>query len=98
MMHRVRADHLQLIWPESKKRYHARNPFLLAWEWSRIRLLARPQRLSGAIFASSARSARTAKFTIIQGVDMGRPSEIAVSVIGGEPGVRVAGAAHRIDD
>jgi hypothetical protein len=29
---------------------------------------------------------------------MGRPSEIAVSVITGEPGVRVAGAAHRIDD
>jgi hypothetical protein len=29
---------------------------------------------------------------------MGRPSEIAVSVIGGEPGVRVTGAAYRIDD
>ena len=39
-----------------------------------------------------------AQFTISQGVDMGRPSEIAVSVIAGEPGVRVAGAANRIDD
>jgi hypothetical protein len=29
---------------------------------------------------------------------MGRPSEIRVSVITGEPGVRVAGAAHRIED
>jgi predicted PhzF superfamily epimerase YddE/YHI9 len=39
----------------------------------------------------------TAAFTIIQGVDMGCPSKIEVSVIGGEPGVRVTGAAHRID-
>jgi hypothetical protein len=30
-------------------------------------------------------------------VDMGRPSEINVSVIKGEPGVRVSGSAHRID-
>jgi hypothetical protein len=28
---------------------------------------------------------------------MGRPSEINVSVIGGEPGIRVSGTAHRID-
>jgi PhzF family phenazine biosynthesis protein len=38
-----------------------------------------------------------AAFTIIQGVDMGRPSKLEVSVIGGEPGVRVTGAAHPID-
>jgi hypothetical protein len=40
----------------------------------------------------------TASFTIIQGVDMGQPSELDVSVIAGEPGVRVSGSAHRIDD
>jgi hypothetical protein len=28
---------------------------------------------------------------------MGRPSKINVSVVGGEPGVRVSGTAHRID-
>ena len=39
----------------------------------------------------------TAKFTIIQGVDMGRPSEIIVNVIAGEPGVRVSGAGARIE-
>jgi predicted PhzF superfamily epimerase YddE/YHI9 len=40
----------------------------------------------------------TGSFTIIQGVDMGQPSELNVSVIAGEPGVRVSGSAHRIDD
>jgi hypothetical protein len=37
-----------VVWLETKNRYHA-----LAWEWSRIRLLALLQRLLGAIFASS---------------------------------------------
>jgi predicted PhzF superfamily epimerase YddE/YHI9 len=35
-----------------------------------------------------------AEFTIVQGVDMGCLSELKVSVIGGEPGIRVTGAAH----
>jgi hypothetical protein len=38
-----------------------------------------------------------ASFKIIQGVDMGQPGEINVSVIDGEPGVRVNGTAHRIE-
>ena len=39
---------------------------------------------------------RTAKFTILQGIEMGRPSRIEVSVIEGEPGVRVRGTATPI--
>ena len=41
---------------------------------------------------------RTARFTISQGTDMGRPSSIEVSVIRGEPGVRVRGSAREITD
>jgi predicted PhzF superfamily epimerase YddE/YHI9 len=41
---------------------------------------------------------RTARFTIRQGIEMGRPSLIEVSVIEGEPGVRVRGTASLIED
>lgn len=86
-----------LVWPESKERYHARNPA------AGLGVVEDPA--SGAAAAAFGGYLReldiigeNAEFTISQGVDMGRPSEIAVSVIGGEPGVRVTGAAYRIDD
>jgi PhzF family phenazine biosynthesis protein len=87
---------LQLIWPESKKRYHSRNPFAGSG------VVEDPATGSAAAaFGGYLRElgliGQDAEFTIIQGVDMGRPSELKVSVIGGEPGVRVTGAAHRID-
>ena len=87
---------LQLVWPESKKRYHSRNPFAGSG------VVEDPA--TGAVAAAFGGYLRelgmigqTASFTIIQGVEMGRPSEIKVSVIEGEPGVRVSGTAHRID-
>ena len=87
---------LQLIWPESRKRYHARNPFPPGG------VVEDPATgASAAAFGGYLRElgkiGQTAKFTIIQGVDMGRPSEITVNVIEGEPGVRVSGAGARID-
>lgn len=87
---------LQLVWPESKKRYHARNPFAGSG------VVEDPATGAGAAaFGGYLRElgliAENASFTIIQGADMGQPSEIKVSVIGGEPGVRVSGSAHRID-
>jgi predicted PhzF superfamily epimerase YddE/YHI9 len=39
---------------------------------------------------------RSARFAIHQGIEMGRPSLIEVSVIEGEPGVRVRGTATPI--
>jgi PhzF family phenazine biosynthesis protein len=85
-----------LIWPESAKRYHSRNP------GAGIGVVEDPATgASAAAFGAYLRQlgmiGRTASFMIIQGVDMGRPSEINVSVIKGEPGVRVSGTAHRID-
>jgi PhzF family phenazine biosynthesis protein len=88
---------LQLIWPESNKRYHARNPFAGSG------VVEDPATgAAAAAFGGYLRElgmlGETAAFTIIQGVEMGRPSKLEVSVIGGEPGVRVTGAAHPIDD
>ncbi len=87
---------LQLIWPESRKRYHARNPFPPGG------VVEDPATgASAAAFGGYLRElgkiGQTAKFTIIQGVDMGQPSEITVNVIEGEPGVRVSGAGARIE-
>jgi PhzF family phenazine biosynthesis protein len=87
---------VQLVWPESKNRYHSRNPFAGSG------VVEDPATgASAAAFGGYLRElgliGEHARFTIIQGVDMGRPSEINVSVIGGEPGVRVSGTAHRID-
>jgi PhzF family phenazine biosynthesis protein len=87
---------VQLVWPESKKRYHSRNPFAGSG------VVEDPATgASAAAFGGYLRElgliGENASFTIIQGVDMGHPSEINVSVIEGEPGVRVSGTAHRID-
>jgi PhzF family phenazine biosynthesis protein len=88
---------VQLVWPESTKRYHSRNPFAGSG------VVEDPATgSSAAAFGGYLRElgaiGETASFTIIQGVDMGQPSELNVSVIAGEPGVRVSGSAHRIDD
>jgi PhzF family phenazine biosynthesis protein len=88
---------VQLIWPESKKRYHSRNPA------AGLGVVEDPAMgAAAAAFGGYLRElgliGENAKFTISQGVEMGRPSELTVSVMAGEPGVRVTGTAHRIDD
>ena len=87
---------VQLVWPESKKRYHSRNPFAGSGVVEDPATGASAAALGGYL-RELGLIGENARFTIIQGVDMGRPSEINVSVIGGEPGVRVSGTAHRID-
>jgi PhzF family phenazine biosynthesis protein len=87
---------VQLVWPESEKRYHSRNPFAGSG------VVEDPATgASAAAFGGYLRElgviGENASFKIIQGVDMGQPSEINVSVVGGEPGVRVSGMAHRIE-
>jgi PhzF family phenazine biosynthesis protein len=86
---------VQLVWPESKKRYHSRNPFAGSG------VVEDPATgASAAAFGGYLRElgkiGENANFKIIQGEDMGQPSEINVGVIGGEPGVRVSGTACRI--
>ncbi|HEX5905978.1 MAG TPA: PhzF family phenazine biosynthesis protein, partial [Propionibacteriaceae bacterium] len=87
---------VHLVWPESKKRYHARNPFAGSGVVEDSATGA-----AAAAFGGYLRElgliGENAGFTIIQGADMGRPSEINVSLIRGEPGIRVSGTAHRMD-
>jgi len=88
---------LQLIWPESKKRYYSRNPFAGSGVVEDPATGAAAAAF-GAYLRELGMIGENAAFTIIQGVDMGRPSKLEVSVIGGEPGVHVTGAAHSIDE
>jgi len=97
LMHKHGLVTVLLVWPESKKVFHARNTA------AGLGIVEDPGTgAAAAAFGGYLRElgmiGENAEFTISEGVDMGRPSEIAVSVIAGEPGVRVTGAAHRIDD
>ena len=95
----IMAEHglvtLQLIWPKSKRKYFARNPFAGRGVVEDPATGARPPR-SAATCGSWARSATRRRSPIRQGAEMGRPSLIEVSVIEGEPGVRLRGTATPI--
>jgi len=84
-----------LVWRESRKRYHARNPFAGSGVVEDPATGAAAAALGGYL-RETGEIGLTDKFTIEQGVDMGRPSLIEVSVIEGEPGVRVRGRAVEI--
>lgn len=96
----IMAEHglvtLQLVWPKSKRKYFARNPFPPGG-------VVEDPATGGAAaaFGGYLRDlgliGHTASFTIRQGAEMGRPSLIEVSVMEGEPGVRVRGLASLIE-
>ena len=84
-----------LVWPEGRRLFHARNPFAGSG------VVEDPATgAAAAAFGGYLRDLHligaSAEFTIRQGVDMGRPSTIDVSVLRGEPGVRVRGFASAI--
>ena len=84
-----------LVWPEGRRLFHARNPFAGSG------VVEDPATgAAAAAFGGYLRDLHligaSAEFTICQGVDMGRPSTIDVSVLRGEPGVRVRGFASAI--
>jgi PhzF family phenazine biosynthesis protein len=87
---------VQLVWPESKKRYHSCNP-LAGSGVVEDPATGGSAAAFGGYLRELGRIGENASFTIIEGMDMGCPNEINVRVIGGEPGVRVSGTAHRID-
>jgi PhzF family phenazine biosynthesis protein len=86
---------LQLIWPKSKRRYFSRNPFAGSGVVEDPATGAAAAAFGGYL-RELGKIGRTARFTIRQGAEIGRPSLIEVSVIEGEPGVRVRGFASRI--
>jgi len=85
-----------LVWPEGRKLYQARNPFAGSGVVEDPATGAAAAAFGGYLRDLGLIGAN-AEFVISQGVDMGRPSVIGVSVIKGEPGVRVKGAASALD-
>lgn len=88
---------LQLIWPKSRRKYFSRNPFAGSGVVEDPATGAAAAAFGGYLRALG-KIGRNASFTIRQGGEMGRPSLIEVSVIEGEPGVRIRGTAAPISD
>ena len=86
---------LQLIWPKSKRKYFSRNPFAGSGVVEDPATGAAAAAFGGYL-RELGKIGHNATFTIRQGDEMGRPSLIEVSVIEGEPGVRVRGTATPI--
>src|SRR3954469_12534112 len=83
---------LQLVWRESSARFHARDPFPVGGVIEDPATGAAAAALGGYLRARGEIVAPST-FEIVQGVDMGRPSLLTVSIEPGEPGVRVSGTA-----
>lgn len=84
-----------LLWRESKRRFHARNPFAGSGVVEDPATGAAAAAFGGYLRALGF-VGHSAHFTIFQGADMGRPSRIEVRLLEGEPGVRVRGTARPI--
>jgi PhzF family phenazine biosynthesis protein len=87
---------LQLVWPKSRRRYYSRNPFASSGVVEDPATGAAAAAFGGYL-RELGKIGHTAHFTIRQGAETGRPSLIEVSVIEGEPGVRVRGFASQIE-
>ncbi|MFL5674825.1 MAG: PhzF family phenazine biosynthesis protein [Chloroflexota bacterium] len=83
---------LQLAWRESPLRFHARDPFPVGGVVEDPATGAAAAAF-GAYLRDRGELVPPATFEIVQGVDMGRPSLLTVSVEPGEAGVRVSGTA-----
>ena len=83
---------LQLVWRESATRFRARDPFPVGGVVEDPATGAAAAAFGGYLRARGEIVA-PASFEITQGVEMGRPSVLTVSIEPGEPGVRVSGTA-----
>lgn len=90
----LRADltTIQLVWREATDRFRARDPFPVGGMVEDPATGAAAAALGGYL-RERGDIVPPATFEVIQGVEMGRPSLITVSVVPGEQGVRVSGTA-----
>jgi PhzF family phenazine biosynthesis protein len=90
----LRADltTIQLVWRETADRFRARDPFPVGGMVEDPATGAAAAAL-GAYLRQRGEIVAPATFEVIQGVEMGRPSLITVSIVPGEKGVRVSGTA-----
>lgn len=83
---------IQLVWRESHDGFRARDPFPVGGVVEDPATGAAAAAL-GAYLRDRGEITPPASFDIVQGVEMGRPSLLRVSVVPGEEGVRVSGTA-----
>jgi PhzF family phenazine biosynthesis protein len=83
---------LQLVWREAPDRFRARDPFPVGGVVEDPATGAAAAAL-GAYLRDRGEITAPATFEIDQGVEMGRPSRLTVSIVAGEAGVRVSGTA-----
>lgn len=86
---------LQLIWRESPTRFRARDPFAAGGVVEDPATGAAAAAL-GAYLRQRGEITAPATFEVVQGVEMGRPSLLTVSIAPGEAGIRVSGTAVSI--
>jgi len=95
LMHEADLTTLQLIWREGPDRFRARDPFPVGGVVEDPATGAAAAAL-GAYLRQRGDIVPPASFEVVQGVEMGRPGRITVSVVPGEAGVRVTGTAVAI--
>jgi PhzF family phenazine biosynthesis protein len=81
-----------LVWREAPDRFRARDPFPVGGVVEDPATGAAAAAL-GAYLRERGEIRAPASFEIVQGVEMGRPSRLTVSIVPGEAGVRVSGTA-----
>ena len=95
-MRALMLDHelttIQLVWREGADRFRARDPFAVGGVVEDPATGAAAAAL-GAYLRERGEIAAPATFRVIQGVEMGRPSLLTVSIVPGEGGIRVSGTA-----
>ena len=83
---------LQLTWRESPMRFRARDPFAAGGVVEDPATGAAAAAL-GAYLRERGEISAPATFEIAQGIEMGRPSLLTVSIVEGDPRIRVSGTA-----
>ncbi len=86
---------LQLVWREAPDRFRARDPFPVGGVVEDPATGAAAAAL-GAYLRARGDSVAPGSFEIAQGVEMGRPSRLIVTIVAGERGIRVSGNAVAI--
>jgi len=92
LMLRAELTTIQLVWRETPDRFRARDPFPVGGVVEDPATGAAAAALGGYLRERGEIEA-PATIEIIQGVEMGRPGRLTVSIVPGEAGVRVSGNA-----
>jgi PhzF family phenazine biosynthesis protein len=86
---------LQLVWPETPRRFHVRDPFPAGGVVEDPATGAAAAAL-GAYLRERGRLSGAERLELLQGADMGRPSRLEVELVPGQAGVRVTGTVDPI--